>query len=43
MSSMAQKIMGTGTSRDHLAYLQRPFMEARDAVHRRMDALGIPH
>ena len=28
---------------DHLAYLQRPFLEARDAVHRRMDALGIPH
>ena len=27
---------------DHLAYLQRPFLEARDAVHRRMDALGIP-
>ncbi len=28
---------------DHLAYLLRPFQEARDAVHRRMDALGIPH
>jgi hypothetical protein len=28
---------------NHLAYLQRPFLEARDAVHRRMDALGIPH
>ena len=28
---------------NHLAYLKRPFLEARDAVHRRMDALGIPH
>ncbi|MDA1347875.1 MAG: CehA/McbA family metallohydrolase [Chloroflexi bacterium] len=28
---------------NHLAYLQRPFLEARNAVHKRMDALGIPH
>ena len=28
---------------NHLAYLLRPFQEAHDAVHRRMDALGIPH
>ena len=28
---------------NHLAYLHRPFLEARDAVHQRMDALGIPH
>ena len=28
---------------DHVAYLQRPFLEARDAIHRRMDRLGLAH
>ena len=28
---------------DHLAYLERPFVEAREAIHRRMHLLGIPH
>jgi hypothetical protein len=28
---------------DHLAYLERPFHEAADAIHRRMHQLGIPH
>ena len=28
---------------DHLAYLQRPFLEARRAIHRRMDRLGLSH
>ena len=28
---------------DHHAYLERPFIEARAAIHRRMHALGIPH
>ena len=28
---------------DHLAYLERPFMEAREAIHRRMHRLGIAH
>lgn len=28
---------------DHLAYLERPFVEAREAIHRRMHELGIPH
>ena len=28
---------------DHLAYLERPFIEAREAIHRRMHQLGIPH
>ena len=28
---------------DHLAYLERPFHEAREAIHRRMHRLGIPH
>jgi hypothetical protein len=28
---------------DHLAFLERPFMEAREAIHRRMHQLGIPH
>ncbi len=28
---------------DHLAYLERPFHEAREAIHRRMHALGIGH
>jgi hypothetical protein len=28
---------------DHLAYLERPFHEAREAIHRRMHQLGIPH
>ncbi len=28
---------------DHQAYLERPFIEARTAIHRRMHALGIPH
>jgi len=28
---------------DHLAYLERPFIEAREAIHRRMHLLGIAH
>jgi hypothetical protein len=28
---------------DHLAYLERPFLEARAALHRRMHALGLEH
>jgi len=28
---------------DHLAYLERPFHEAREAIHRRMHQLGLPH
>jgi hypothetical protein len=28
---------------DHLAYLERPFNEAREAIHRRMHQLGIAH
>ena len=28
---------------DHLAYLERPFLEAREAIHRRMHQLGISH
>ncbi len=28
---------------DHLAYLERPFLEAREAIHRRMHRLGIVH
>ena len=28
---------------DHQAYLERPFIEARTAIHKRMHYLGIPH
>ena len=28
---------------DHIAYLERPFLEAHEAIHRRMHQLGIPH
>ena len=28
---------------DHLAYLRRPFLEARQALHGRMDQLSLPH
>lgn len=28
---------------DHHAYLERPFIEAREAIHRRMHQFGIPH
>ena len=28
---------------DHLAYLERPFIEAREAVHGRMHELGLAH
>ena len=28
---------------DHMAYLERPFLEARRAIHDRMHQLGIPH
>ncbi len=28
---------------DHMAYLERPFVEAREAIHRRMHQYGIPH
>ena len=28
---------------DHLGYLERPFHQAREAIHRRMHQLGVPH
>ena len=28
---------------NHLTYLERPFVEARAAIHRRMHQLGIAH
>ena len=28
---------------DHMAYLERPFQQAREALHKRMHDLGIPH
>ena len=28
---------------DHLEYLERPFHQAREAIHRRMHKLGMPH
>lgn len=28
---------------DHLAYLERPFLEAREAIHRRMHQAGLAH
>ncbi|MBA2363969.1 MAG: hypothetical protein H0V86_10605 [Chloroflexia bacterium] len=28
---------------DHLAYLERPFLQAREALHRRLHAAGIDH
>jgi hypothetical protein len=28
---------------DHLAYLERPFLQAREAIHRRLHQLGLPH
>ncbi|MBI4640385.1 MAG: CehA/McbA family metallohydrolase, partial [Candidatus Tectomicrobia bacterium] len=28
---------------DHLAFLERPFLEAKAAIHKRMHELGIPH
>lgn len=28
---------------DHLAFLERPFQEAKEAIHRRMHRMGIPH
>ena len=28
---------------DHLAFLERPFQEAIQAIHKRMHNLGIPH
>jgi hypothetical protein len=28
---------------DHLAFLEQPFHQAAEALHRRMHALGIPH
>ncbi len=43
----AQHAPGTTTHHhgedDHLAYLERPFVEARQAIHRRMHRLGIAH
>ena len=43
----ARHASGTATHHhgelDHLAYLERPFVEARAAIHRRMHQLGIPH
>ena len=28
---------------DHIAYLERPFIEARAAIHQRMHRLGLSH
>jgi hypothetical protein len=28
---------------DHLAFLERPFLEAKAAIHKRLHELGIPH
>ena len=28
---------------DHNAYLERPFLQAREAIHKRMHQLGVPH
>jgi hypothetical protein len=28
---------------DHLAYLERPFLEAQDTIHKRLHELGIAH
>lgn len=28
---------------DHLAYLERPFLEAQEAIHRRLHSMGIAH
>jgi hypothetical protein len=28
---------------DHMRYLERPFLEAIEAIHRRMHQLGLPH
>ena len=28
---------------DHQEYLERPFLEAREAIHKRMHQLGVPH
>ena len=28
---------------DHLAFLERPFHEAAEAIHRRLHRFGIPH
>ena len=43
----AQHAPGTATHHhgedDHIAYLERPFLEAREAIHRRMHQLGVPH
>ena len=42
-----QHEVGTATHHhgeaDHGAYLERPFAEAREAIHRRMHKLGLPH
>jgi len=32
-----------GSDEEHLAYLERPFREAREAIHRKMHEHGIPH
>jgi|GEM_PF-3430942 len=29
--------------KDHVGYLEKPFHEAAEAIHRRMHRLGIPH
>jgi hypothetical protein len=26
---------------DHIAYLERPFLEARESIHQRMEKLGV--
>ncbi len=28
---------------DHMAFLEHPFLQAREAIHRRMHQLGVPH
>jgi hypothetical protein len=28
---------------DHQAYLEAPYLQAREALHRRMHQMGIPH
>ena len=42
-----QHILGTVTHHhgedDHIAYLQRPFLEAQEAIHRRMESQGESH
>lgn len=39
----AEGILHHHGEEDHLAYLERPFREAIDAIHKRMHQHGIPH